>query len=221
MHLCVLIESILQFLCFNSFPSCLTSFPSQHHVICFLNSPSPLSTTSICTGIGIPTRNWVVSWPTSLKKTDSLSSSSHHKPTDSRLGVGHFEPLLHPCWNFGRLVLAQVSDMSSQPVWVHVCSSLARSSKYCSIVNIHSFCPTAFWQFSINDIWALGRRLYQSGSCYSFLFSQSWPVKGLCITHHPLQKEAFLMGVERWTCGNRNKNLGNGLLLWSFGRIID
>lgn len=195
MHLCVLIESILQFLCFNSFPNCPTTSPSQHHVICFLNSPSSLSAASMCMGIGIPTRNWVVSWPTSLKKIDSLSSSSHHKPTDSQLGVGHFEPPLHSCWNFGWLVLAQVSDMSSQPMWVHVCSSLARSSKYCFIVNIHSFCPTAFWQLSLNDSWALGRRLYQSGSCYSFLFSQSWPVKGLCITHHPLQKEAFLMGV--------------------------
>lgn len=67
-------------------------FPLPTSCNLFLNSPSALSAISMCTGIGIPTRNRVVSWPTSLKEIGSLFPSSYHKPADPQLGVGHFEP---------------------------------------------------------------------------------------------------------------------------------
>lgn len=133
--------------------------------------------------------------------------------------------LPHPCWNLAWLDLVQVPFTQSQPLWVHVCNSPFMSNKYSFTVDIHYFSPRTFLHLFLNGPRALGRRLYhrcpiQGWPHYNSILPQSWAVKGLCVAPYPLQKEAFLMRIERCTHENKN-NSGNGLLLCSFDRIID
>lgn len=111
-------------------------------------------------------------------------------------------PLLYPYWDAGCFDLMQVLCRPSQPPWVHVCRGPVMSGQphFCTYSWPLEF--IIFLPLFLNDPepWLRDEVCYRCPircwTLHCLFFSMLWPVVGLYIKQHQLQKETLPLKAE-------------------------